>query len=83
MEQFDFTAPAEMFNAAGRMGKRRTMAYVRFQTGAAAVQHAMEVIGSDMLGGTSIESGDDRFEAAAIRELYQSDAYPLPRKAKN
>ena len=79
METFDFSAPAELFNVAGKMGKRRAMAYLRFETGAEALRHAMEVIGSDMLGGTSIQSDEARFGAAEIRELYGSPDYPLPR----
>jgi hypothetical protein len=79
METFDFGAPAELFNVAGRMGKRRAMAYLRFETGAEALRHAMEVIGPDMLGGTAIQSDEARFGAAQIRELYASQDYPLPR----
>jgi hypothetical protein len=79
MEKFDFEAPAEVFNAGGRMGKRRAMAYLRFQTGAEALQHAMEVLGPDKLGGTTIQSDEARFGAADIRELYDSIEYPLPR----
>jgi hypothetical protein len=79
MDIFNFSAPAELFSASGKMGKRRAMAYLRFDTGAAALRHAMEVIGSDKLGGTSIESDEVRYEAAAIRELYASAAYPLLR----
>ena len=80
MENFDFTAPAEVYAGISRGRGRQTMRYRRFDTGAEAVQYAMEQLGPEVRGGTIIEAGEDgRFTAAEIEMLYDSAEYPLPR----
>lgn len=80
MTTFDYTAPAEMF--CGDMRRRkRMMAYKRFATGAEAVQHVMERLAPESRSGAVIESDQGRFDAAAIRLLYEGAEYPLRRGA--
>ena len=81
MEQFNFTEPAELFATLTRRSKRAPVTYKRFDTGAEAVKYAVEVLSPEQLYGSAIESGEERFEAAAIRELYESAEYPLQRTA--
>jgi hypothetical protein len=74
----DFSAPADLYPA--REPKRRaSLHYVRFDTIAEAVRHAMEKTPAAQLNGTLIESEERRFQGSAISELYLSASYPLPR----
>lgn len=79
MAPFDFLAPAEVYAGMARGRSRQAMKYRRFETGAAAVQYAMEELVPELRGSTVIEAGDDRFTAAEIGTLYESADYPLPR----
>jgi hypothetical protein len=80
MTHFDFNAPAEVFAVTGRRERRHRMTYRRFQTGAEAIRHAMEVLSAEALGGTIVETDEERFGAAEIRTLYESSDYPLARR---
>ena len=78
MVMFSYSAPAELFVA---MSFRRTGAvrYVRFETAADAIRHAIEALPPVALRSTVMEVDEERYHAAAIRELYDSRAYPLTR----
>jgi len=54
--------------------------YRRFARGAEAIRFAIEELAADVLYGTVIEANEQRFDAAAIRTLYESGAYPLIRR---
>ena len=76
---FDYNAPAEIF--AGRsMRGPRPMRYQRFETGAEALQFAIEVLPRANLLGAILEANERRYWHAEIRRLYDSPNYPLPRK---
>jgi hypothetical protein len=62
-----------------RSARRNALTYRRFATGAEAIRFAVEELAPRRLAGTVLESDGDRFESAAIRTLYESAAYPLPR----
>ncbi len=81
MEQIDFTAPADMFTAIGPGMRNRAVKFRRFSSGAEAIQFAIEGQDGKLLCGTVIEVDDQRLLAADIRALYDSDKFPLPRKA--
>ena len=77
---FDYNAPAEIF--AGRsMRGPRAMRYQRFETGAEALRFAIEVLPPANLLGAIMEANERRYWHTEIRKLYDSPAYPLPRKA--
>jgi hypothetical protein len=57
------------------------MTYRRFDSGAGAIRFAIEQLPSDMLFGTVLEVNEERFDATQIRSLYESQAYPLPRRS--
>lgn len=79
METFDFTQPAELFATMGHRSKRAPVTYRRFPSGAEAVKFAIEGLTQNQLFGTVMEVSEERFDAAAIRELYDSPGYPLAR----
>jgi len=80
MNDFDYAAPAEVFACRSRGASPRPVTYRRFDSGAEAIRFAIEELPSDVLFGTVIEVNEERFEAADIRKLYDSGAYPLQRK---
>jgi hypothetical protein len=80
MEHFDFREPAEIFVGGGRFGKRSSMTYRKFATGAEAVRFAIERQSAAQLATTVVEANDTRFVAAEILDLYQCAEYPFPRR---
>jgi hypothetical protein len=81
MNDFDYAAPAEVYACRSRGSSPRPVMYRRFACGAEAIRFAMEELAADVLYGTVIEANEERFDAAAIRRLYESGAYPLLRRA--
>jgi hypothetical protein len=43
----------------------------------------MEELPSELLLGAYLEVEEDRFDGSAIRQLYESEAYPLKRHRKS
>lgn len=80
MDKFDFSAPAELFASKGRGAGRRPMTYHRFDSSADAIRFAIEELPAAMLVGAVLESGDERYGAAAIRAFYDSAGYPFHRQ---
>jgi len=78
MINFNYSAPAELFGSPGR--QRRAVTYRRFTTGAEAVRFAVEGQSVALFSGTTLQADDDRFDHRAIRALYDSEKYPLPRQ---
>jgi len=75
---FDFAAPAELFPSRAQKGRRPT-SYKRFSSAAQAVLFAIEEMPPPLLPGTYLEVEEERFDSAAIRELYERADFPLPR----
>jgi hypothetical protein len=80
MNDFDYAAPAEVFACKSRGSSPRPVTYRRFDSGAEAIRFAIEELPSDVLFGTVLEVDEQRFDAAQIRKLYESKAYPLQRR---
>jgi hypothetical protein len=78
MNDFNYSAPAELFGSPGR--QRRAVTYRRFSSGADAVRFAVEGISDALRAGVTLQVDDDRFDHRAIRALYDSANYPLPRQ---
>jgi hypothetical protein len=81
MGDFDYTAPAELFVGKGR-GRPRAgspMSYKRFSTSAEAIKYAVETLDIVSLSGAALVVGEDRYDGAEIRELYDDKRYPLGR----
>jgi hypothetical protein len=80
MTKFDFTAPAELFPSRNRKTGQRGR-YRRFAKAADAIQFAMEELPEPALLGAVIVLDDARLSHNEIRELYESEDYPLRKSA--
>src|SRR3569833_1115112 len=80
LRPFNFNTSAELFPAAIRKKKRAGFAYRRFGTAAEAVRVAMEELPADSLNGAYLQVEEARFDQNGIRTLYESEAFPLPRR---
>ena len=80
MVVIDFSSPAE-FYPGRRTGARTALHYLRFDTVAEAVRHAIEKTAPDQITDAVIECEEARYQGEDIRQLYRSENYPLPRKA--
>jgi hypothetical protein len=78
MADFSYDAPAELFMAASQR-RYSSLSYKRFDSAADAIRYAIEVLPASVLNGTVLEVDEKRYDAGLIRELYESDAYPLAR----
>ena len=58
------------------------LGYKRFRTAAGAIRFAIEQLPKKLLLGASLEVGDERYNEAEIRHLYDSEAYPLKRHTR-
>ena len=62
--------------------EERSPRYKRFRTAARAIRFAIEQLPEKCLLGASLEVGDERYNEKEIRQLYDSEAYPLKRHGK-
>jgi hypothetical protein len=82
MTKFDFSAPAELFPSRNRKVSQRAK-YRRFDKAADAIQFAMEELPAPLLLGATIVLEEARLSHKEIRELYESEDYPLKKPAVN
>lgn len=80
MHEFDFSVEAELFPPRSRKPAGRRFRYRRFDSAAEAIRFAVEELPAEVLSGSIIEAAEERFNSKDIRELYESDAYPLVRR---
>jgi len=81
VEEFDYSAPAELFMASAKSGRKPPVGYRRFESAAAALRFAMEELPAALLVGTVLEVSEDRFDHQGIMALYKRDGYPLARRS--
>lgn len=80
MDDFDYATPAELFSPVRAGVKRSPLEFRRFDASAEAIKYAIKSLPVQTLQYTILEVGDLRLDAASIRSLYDSSAYPLPRR---
>lgn len=78
---FDYDAVADLYFGRQGVHARKAPAYRRFARASAALQFAVEQLTSKQLDYALLEVDEGRFDAAEIRLLYASAAYPLARKS--
>jgi hypothetical protein len=77
---FDYEAVAELFPARNQKFKRAFARYRRFDRAAEALRFAMEEMSPKSLAGAWLEVEEERFDADAMRRLYNSTEFPLARR---
>jgi hypothetical protein len=77
MPAFDYSTSAELFPS--RRYAKSLSRYRRFDTAAEAVRYAVEDMPNGWLVGTMLVVDGGRFEGAAIKALYDAEAFPLER----
>ena len=80
-ELFDYSMSAELFSSKGKHRGRQPLGYKRFACAAQAIRFAIEELPPQLLVGTYLEVGEERFAGDGIRRLYESADYPLARRA--
>jgi hypothetical protein len=83
MATVNYNAEAELFPSRRRSFSRGQVGYKRFKSAAAAIRFAMEELPPELLLGAYLEVEEGRFDGSAIRQLYESEAYPLKRHRKS
>jgi hypothetical protein len=82
MATVNYKAEAELFPPRRRSLSGGPIGYKRFKSAAEAIRFAMEELPPELLLGAYLEVDEDRFDGPAIRQLYESEAYPLKRLRK-
>ena len=78
MLTFDYEVPAEVFMES-RKRRGRPIGYRRFRSAADAIRFAIEEFPGTLHSELCMKVGDEQFDSRAIRQLYESVGYPLPR----
>ena len=80
MRKFDYNAPAELFPSRNRKIANKVK-YRRFDRAAEAIRFAVEELPEPQLLGAFIEINEERLSHKDIQALYESESYPLAKKA--
>ena len=92
MAAFDYSSVAELFPTRSeavlfptrsRRLRRQPVGYGRFARAADAIRFAIEELPAELLPEACLEVDEERFDRDGIRRLYESDKYPLARRATN
>jgi hypothetical protein len=71
------------FPAGARRGRRQPIGYGRFARAAYAIRFAIEELPTDLLSATCLKVDEQLFDGDGIRRLYDSEDYPLIRRASS
>jgi hypothetical protein len=67
MNNFDYSAEAELFPSQFRVSRTQSVGYDRFVGAAGAIRFAIDELPAESLAGASLEVGEDRFDTQGIR----------------
>jgi hypothetical protein len=90
MTAFDYSIVAELFatrseaglhSVKGRKDRRASAGYGRFARAVYAIRFAIEELPAELLSETCMEVNAQIFAGDDIRRLYESEDYPLARRA--
>src|SRR6266568_2162436 len=80
-ELFPGRSEAELLPPKRRRLRREPIGYGRFARAADAIRFAIEELPPELLPDARLEVGEKIFDRDGIRRLYESDQYPLARRA--
>ncbi len=80
-ELFPSKSEAELFPSKSRRLRRQPVGYGRFARAADAIRFAIEELPPELLPNACLEVDEVIFDRNEIRRLYESDGYPLTRRA--
>src|SRR5438034_9330862 len=80
-ELFPTRSEAQLFPSRSRRRRRQPVGYGRFARAADAIRFAIEELPPELLPDACLEVDEEKFDRAGIRRLYESDKYPLARRA--
>ncbi len=81
MPTINYDAKAELYVRKDPRFRNAPLTYKRFERAAEAVRYALEVVPPEQLASTLMEVDDERIDGKGLRSLYDSEEYPLPRRA--
>jgi hypothetical protein len=89
MTAFDYNTVAELFPTKSDVERfsvksrkvRQPVGYGRFARAAYAIRFAIEELPTDLLSDTYLKVDETTFDRDGIRRLYDSEDYPLVRRA--
>jgi len=80
-ELFPTRTEAELFPSSKRRHRREPIGYGRFARAADAIRFAIEELPVALRPDACLEVDEEIFDRDGIRRLYESDKYPLTRRA--
>lgn len=80
MTRINYSAPAELFPGKNTKSSRQ-IGYRRFPSVVEAVRFAVEDMPAILLRGAYMEAEEKRFDGTQIRDIYNSETFPLARAA--
>lgn len=78
---FDYESEPELFPSRFRSSRRQPVGYKRFIRAAEAIRFAIEELPPASLAAAWLDVDEDRFDAQAVRRLYEHADY-APRRAR-
>lgn len=79
---FDYALSAELYPS--RIRKTgRPLSYRRFDTAAEAIRFIVEEAPAESMLGACLEVDEKRLSLQDVKNLYESESYPLPRSRKD
>ena len=81
MGEFDFSAPAELYEGGKWRGRPSAITFRRFDAAAQAIKYVVEELSGSSARVCILEVNEERFDHRGIRALYERSDYPLARQS--